>query len=62
MRCRKAFKETQEEVDLVTGPVRKDEHFETCGVSRLSSGVCGKEGKQWQPKDSKNLFFYMKRV
>lgn len=62
MRCNKSFKEAQVEIDLVIGNVPKAEHFETCGVARLSSGTCGKEGKLWQPKDPNKLFFYMKRV
>ena len=62
LRCRKAFKATEEEIDYVTGPKVKAEHYETCGVTRLNSSVCGNEGKLWQPKDPKKMFFYMKRV
>jgi len=62
LRCRLVWKSAEEEVDYVTGPKVKDEHYETCGVTRLKSGACGNEGKLWQPKDPKKFFTYMKRI
>ncbi len=62
MRCRKAYKQSEEEIDLVVGPKIKKEHYETCGTARIFKDMCGPEGKNWQPKDPKKMFFYMKRV
>ena len=62
MRCRKSFKEAHAEVDLVIGSVHRAEHYELCGIARLTSGACGKEGKMWEPSDPKKFFVYLKRV
>ena len=58
-RCKKAFKEDESEFNPVTGPVKVDRHYETCASARMLSGVCGKEGKLWEPKHKKDLFLVL---
>ena len=62
MRCWKSFKEAEMDDDVVVGPKPKPEHYETCGIARLNSGTCGRDGKLWEPKDPKKFFVYLKRV
>ena len=62
-RCRKAFKEKSVEDNPVTGPKKKDAYFERCAMARgsWSDAVCGKEGKLWEPKNTrKHLLLWMK--
>ena len=48
--------------DPVTGKTKKGT-YNTCGVSRLNSGICGPEGRHWQPRNLKrDLFVYLKRI
>lgn len=61
MKCRKSYKPAEDEEDLVLGPKFVPEHYESCGQTRIRSSGCGPEGKWWQPKDPKKLFFYIKR-
>jgi hypothetical protein len=61
LRCRQSYKPDETEIDLVTGPKRTAAHYETCGMARLNSGTCGKNGKLWQPKNKKDLFKLIKK-
>lgn len=61
MRCRKSYIPSTDEQDLVLGPKRVAEHYESCGQVRIQRERCGPEGRWWQPKDPKKLFFYIKR-
>lgn len=61
LRCKKAYKDPESDGNLVTGPTMKPAHFERCGIARLSSGVCGQEGKLWEPKHKKHLFLWIKK-
>ncbi len=58
-RCRLAFKEDESEFNPVTGAVKVKRHYETCASTRMLSGICGKEGKLWAPKNKKDLFLVL---
>lgn len=58
-RCRLAFKGDESEFNPVTGPVKVKRHYETCSSARMASGICGREGKLWEPKRKKDLFLVL---
>ena len=62
MRCRKNYKEEEDDGNLVTGSRMTPAHFERCGTSRIQSAKCGEEGKWWQPKNKKDLFKYIRSI
>ena len=37
-------------------------YYDSCGVARIKSGVCGPDAKEWKPRSKKNLFIYLKRI
>lgn len=61
LRCKHAYKPDETEIDLVTGPKKNTAHYQICGLARMNSGVCGKAGKLWQPKNKKDLFKLIKK-
>ena len=63
LKCRKAFVPEQIKIDPVYGPKKVKAHHELCVIERLhSSDGCNKQGSNWEPKDKKNFFVYLKRV
>lgn len=62
LRCKKSYKAPESDGNLVTGPTIQAAHYERCGITRLSSSVCGKEGKLWEPKNKKkHMFLWLKK-
>jgi hypothetical protein len=67
LRCRKAFHPKAVKIDPVTGPVKEDAYYERCGLARGTAFLsepdkCGKDGKNWEPKNKRDLFKYIKHV
>ncbi len=60
LRCKKSYKAEETVDDLVLGPKRNPAHYELCGISRMSSGTCGREGRMWSPRDKKDIFLFIK--
>ena len=60
--CRLPGNKKPDSYDPVTGKTLKGD-FNSCGLSRMNSGVCGPEGRHWEPKNTKkHLFLYLKRI
>lgn len=60
--CRLPGNRKPDEYNPVTGKMIKGDYI-SCGISRLNSGVCGPEGRHWQPRNLKrDLFVYLKRI
>ena len=57
MKCKLTYH--SETVDLVTGRVDKGV-YESCRQTRNSREWCDINGKSWVPKNSKNVFLYLK--
>ena len=67
LRCRIAFHPEEVKVDPVTGPATVKAHYDRCGLARSIAFLsepekCGKEGKNWEPKNKRDLFKYIKHV
>jgi hypothetical protein len=64
--CRKSFRPTHDEPDLVLGSKKVPAKYESCGIARISNPNldyrCGEEGKFWQPKNKKDLFKFIRHV
>jgi hypothetical protein len=67
LRCRNAFHPAATRIDPVTGPVKQDAYYERCSLARTTAFLsepekCGQDGKNWQPKNKRDLFKYIKHV
>ena len=67
LRCRKAFHTKTIKVDPVTGPEQQEAYYDRCAVARATAFAsepekCGKDGKNWEPKNKRDLFKYIKHV
>ena len=65
--CRKSFKPTNVEPNLVVGSKRVPAKYDLCGVTRIGTagrdhGRCGEEGLWWEPKHKRDLFKFIKHV
>lgn len=60
--CRIPGNRKPDSYDPVTGKTVKGD-YHTCGLSRMNSGHCGPEGRNWEPRNlKKDLFVYLKRI
>jgi len=65
LHCRRTYTSSHTDVSPVTGPFKVKAHYETCYVNRIRSfkgDTCGPDGLLWEPKNSKDLFKYIKHV
>lgn len=62
--CRREWVEETTEFDPVNGPKTVPAHYMKCTYARAGyrDAPCGREGRNWEPKDKKNFFVYLKRV
>ena len=37
-------------------------YFNSCGIARGVSNICGKEGRHWTPRNRRDLFIFLKRI
>ena len=37
-------------------------YFESCNVVRADSRICGPDAKRWVPRDTANVFIFLKRI
>jgi len=62
-KCTRHLVDEIREWNPVTGTVDITEvHYENCSTNRRDYGPCGPEGKNWEPKNKKDLFKYIKRI
>jgi hypothetical protein len=67
LRCRLAYHQEEIQVDPVTGPQKHKAYHDRCAVARGTAFAsepekCGKDGKNWGPKNKRDLFKYIKHV
>jgi len=55
-KCRKSYKPASIEGDPVVGATKVAGGYETCRLTRLSSAICGHQGRLWSPKHKKDFF------
>ena len=62
--CRRAFVGSALEYNPVKGYETIPAHYQRCSLARGSfqDSACGKEGRNWEPKQKKNFFTYLKRI
>lgn len=56
--CRMPGNRKPDSYDPVTGKTEKGD-YASCGVSRLNSGHCGPQGRNWEPKNTRKHMFTM---
>lgn len=59
--CRLSHKAAHTVMNPVVGPIKVEEKYDSCGISRLKGQPCGQEGKQWEPKHKQGLFKLIKK-
>lgn len=37
-------------------------YFESCNVARADPKICGPDAKNWVPRDTANVFIFLKRI
>jgi hypothetical protein len=37
-------------------------YFESCNVARTDPKICGPDAKNWVPRDTANVFIFLKRI
>ena len=37
-------------------------YYTGCSIARAVSDICGVEGKNWKPRNKKDMFIYLKRI
>lgn len=60
MLCAKSFQDAKTVFDPVVGDIPVPARYESCGMSRIKSDICGAEGKKWEPKSKKQFFIAIK--
>lgn len=62
-RCKLAYNPPTVEIDPVVGEKKIPGSYDLCVIQRMyGSKGCGRSGKNWQPRDKKQLFVYLKRI
>lgn len=63
-RCRREWQEEQREFDPIKGARIVPGHYISCINARANyrDSPCGREGRNWEPKDRRNFFVYLKRI
>lgn len=63
-KCRKQWVEEQREFDPIKGAKIVPAHYMSCLNARAgySDSPCGKEGRNWEPREKENFFVYLKRI
>lgn len=62
--CRREWVEQKQEFDPVKGMRTVPGHYLKCMFARgnYRDSVCGREGKNWEPREKRNFFLYLKRI
>jgi hypothetical protein len=60
--CRLAVEEQHREFSPVTGPKVVAKTNKSCYAARLNTGMCGPDGKMWEPNRKELMFEYIRHI
>jgi hypothetical protein len=63
-KCHREWVEEHSEFDPIIGTKTIPGHYMRCTNARAGyrDAPCGKEGRNWQPREKRDFFFYLKRA